>query len=294
MNLSIDHLEAFVAAVECGSFSAAGRRLGKVQSAVSSAVANLEIDVGVSLFDRTGKYPKLTLEGEALLREARHILAGCNDFIKRAYSFGEGGDARIRLGIDEIVPSDFLLEILQDFDLKFPQTELEVLYGSLKDIEIMVQEDRVDLGVLVPLAIPAQSLQSKLLTHMSFQLVVSADHPLARKKNMSSADLAAWRQLLVTSRGGEHEPEEVIYSKSPWMIESTSVILELVRRGVGYSYLPDFLVEKEVEAGTLTVISMNEESIPHHFPIYLIWPYGKTYGNSQQWLMERLSVILKG
>lgn len=291
MNLSIDHLEAFVAAVECGSFSAAGRRLGKVQSAVSSAVANLEIDVGVSLFDRTGKYPKITLEGEALLREAKHILTGCNDFIKRAYSFGEGGDARIRLGIDEIVPSDFLLEIFQDFDLEFPQTELEVLYGSLKDIEIMVQEDRVDLGVLVPLAIPAQSLQSKLLTHMSFQLVVSADHSLARKKNISSADLAAWRQLLVTSRGGEHEPEEAIHSRSPWMIESTSMILELVRRGVGYSYLPDFLIEKEVTDGTLKVLSMNEESVPHLFPIYLIWPYGNTYGNAQKWLMERLSVI---
>ena len=71
MEYSFEQLEAFVASAEEGSFSAAARRLGKAQSAVSTAVSNLEIDFGVELFDRSGKLPVLSPAGETLLREAR-------------------------------------------------------------------------------------------------------------------------------------------------------------------------------------------------------------------------------
>lgn len=81
MNLSFEQLEAFVAAAEQGSFSAAGRALRKAQSAVSTQVANLEEDLGVVLFSRAGRNPVLTLAGERLLREAKVIL----DQIGRAH-----------------------------------------------------------------------------------------------------------------------------------------------------------------------------------------------------------------
>ena len=64
VEFSIDQLECFINAAEAGSFSASGRRLGKAQSAISTALANLEIDLGVALFDRSGKYLELTPEGE--------------------------------------------------------------------------------------------------------------------------------------------------------------------------------------------------------------------------------------
>ena len=60
MNPSMEQLEAFVAAAAQGSFSGAARALGKAQSAVSTQISNLEIDLGVELFDRTGRNPVLT------------------------------------------------------------------------------------------------------------------------------------------------------------------------------------------------------------------------------------------
>ena len=69
MQVSIEQLEAFAAAAEQGSFSAAGRSLGKAQSAISTQVANLEIDLGVELFDRSGRSPVLTEAGARLLPE---------------------------------------------------------------------------------------------------------------------------------------------------------------------------------------------------------------------------------
>lgn len=69
--MSIDQLRTFIAAVDEGSFSAAGRKLRRAQSVVTATLANLESQVGFPLFERTGRYPKLTEAGAALLEAAR-------------------------------------------------------------------------------------------------------------------------------------------------------------------------------------------------------------------------------
>lgn len=82
--MSIDQLRTFIAAVDEGSFSAAGRKLRRAQSVVSATLANLESQVGFPLFERTGRYPKLTEAGAALLEAARHTLAGMDAFKAKA------------------------------------------------------------------------------------------------------------------------------------------------------------------------------------------------------------------
>lgn len=75
MPYSPESLQAFVEAAALGSFSAAARRLRKTQSTVSTAIAHLETDLGVSLFDRSGRYPQLTEAGRQVLGHAQEILA---------------------------------------------------------------------------------------------------------------------------------------------------------------------------------------------------------------------------
>ena len=77
MNFSLEQLQAFVVTVETGSFSGAARRLGKSQSSISAAIANLEVDLGNKLFSRDSRKPKLTAEGLRLLDEAYLILERC-------------------------------------------------------------------------------------------------------------------------------------------------------------------------------------------------------------------------
>src|SRR6266478_1390204 len=79
--VSIDQLRGFIAAVDEGSFSAAARKLRRAQSAVSELVSSLEGQMGVTLFDRSRRYPKLTSEGAVLLADARGVVAGV-DFMK--------------------------------------------------------------------------------------------------------------------------------------------------------------------------------------------------------------------
>src|SRR5215475_10801854 len=84
--LTLDQLRVLVAVVEAGSFSAAARRLGRVQSAVSQTVQALELTLGIALFERNGKTPRLNDAGKVILRDARGLLAGAETLRARAES----------------------------------------------------------------------------------------------------------------------------------------------------------------------------------------------------------------
>lgn len=291
MSLSLDHLEAFAAAAETGSFSAAARKLGKAQSAVSTAVANLEIDLGIQLFDRRGKYPVITAEGEVLLRDARTILGRCIDFQNRAYAFCEDIDARLRIAVDEIVPHHFFVEVLERFGKVFPDTELEVLYGTLKDIQTLVEEDRADMGLLIPNDFPDKTVSSRLIAYMPFCPVAAPEHPLAGLREITPADMEPHRQLIITSRGGEREPDSVIFSSRTWLMESTYLIWDLVRKGMGYAFLPLHLVAEDITAGRLARLPITLEQTAHNVPVYLIRATAKPLGKAGKWLMDELAGI---
>src|ERR1700750_2408235 len=89
-SVSFDQLRMFVAAADEGSFSAAARRGERPQPAVSEAILNLEAQLGVALFDRSGRYPKLTSEGTVLLADARAVIGGVDAMKARAKGISGG------------------------------------------------------------------------------------------------------------------------------------------------------------------------------------------------------------
>src|ERR1700752_2901652 len=88
--VTLDQLRTFIAAVDQGSFSAAGRKLRRAQSVVSQTLANLESQLGVKLFDRAGRYPQLTHAGRSLVPEARAVADNIDAFKARARAMRDG------------------------------------------------------------------------------------------------------------------------------------------------------------------------------------------------------------
>ena len=76
-SLTLDQMRILVAVADAGSFSAAARKLGRVQSAISQSIQTLETTLGLVLFDRSGKTPQLTDAGKALVGDARVLIADC-------------------------------------------------------------------------------------------------------------------------------------------------------------------------------------------------------------------------
>ena len=102
--LTLDQLRLLVTVAEEGTFSGAARRLHRVQSAVSYGIANLERALGVELFDRSHRRPRLTPTGRGLLGDARQILEATAHLASRAAAVSEGLELDVLLVVDAIVP----------------------------------------------------------------------------------------------------------------------------------------------------------------------------------------------
>ena len=130
-SVSLDQLRSFIAAVDEGSFSAAARKLRRAQSAVSELVSSLEDQIGVMLFDRSGRYPRLTSEGAVLLADARGIVTGV-DFMKaRAKGIAAGLESELSVVIDVCFPMAAMTEAAREFRERFPRRAASAFRRSL-------------------------------------------------------------------------------------------------------------------------------------------------------------------
>src|SRR5208283_4808855 len=129
--LTLDQTRIFVAAVDAGSFSAAARRLGRVQSAISQSIAALEANLGVMLFERTGKSPRLTRAGEALVKDARRLLERADELKARAASIAAEVEPELSFAVDPIFPHEALIASLKALALTFPKLPVTIFTENL-------------------------------------------------------------------------------------------------------------------------------------------------------------------
>ena len=148
MRYSPEALTAFVESVACGSFSAAARRLRKSQSTISTAIANLEADLGVTLFDRTSRQPTLTPQGEQVLSYVKAILAASDRLDELAISLSGNTEARLTFVLSDTLHPDVLEDLLAQFDRRFPHTEFECLIGEDDDVIDLLQKERAQVGLI--------------------------------------------------------------------------------------------------------------------------------------------------
>ena len=131
---NIEQLKMFVYAVELGSFSASARHLGKVQSAVSQGISNLEIDFNVELFDRSTRKPSLTKEGEQLFKQVKAIVLQVEDLNASVSAIGTGEEGLIKIALDDSLLVPNLSRILSEFTQYFPATEVELIACTTTEV----------------------------------------------------------------------------------------------------------------------------------------------------------------
>ncbi|MCP4118831.1 MAG: LysR family transcriptional regulator [Desulfobacteraceae bacterium] len=284
MGISLEHLEAFVTAADAGSFSAAARRMGKAQSRVSTAIGNLEIDLGLTLFDRSGKYPTLTPEGETLLRESRQIIDRLKALTDHADIIAGGVEPRLRVACDELVPTALVADLLGRFNPRFPATELELLTGVMGDISHLVAKGRADLGIEVPAGDPDGRCDWRHLGHLEFIIVAAAAHPLARLARVSREDLAPHLQLAPVGRGGGRESEAYLFGNRVWHFENSQIVRELILRGEGWGALAEYQIRDDLKAGRLVKLPVVFGNSTFTAGIYLVHEKGRRLGPAANWL----------
>ena len=288
MKLSLESLQWLVVVAERGSFSAAARVLGKAQSAVSTAMANLESDLGLTLFDRSGRLPRLTLAGERMVAEARALLTQQGQLQAVAAELAAGVEARLTLAIDDGSLLPWLAPVLEQLAGRYPSLELELLFPMMEDLDEMLLSGRAQLGVGYQGMTTPAALARFGLGQMAMPLVVAPGHPLAQMAAPALADLARYRQLLVTGRQPGVERERFRLSTTIWWAEGDLSVLELVKRGLGWASVPAFLLTDALARGE--VVRLPDAALPPipALPIELLWPSARALGPAAQWLRQAL------
>ncbi|MCP4982254.1 MAG: LysR family transcriptional regulator [Gammaproteobacteria bacterium] len=286
---NIDQLQAFVSAADHGSFSAAARQLGKAQSAVSTAVINLEIDTGIDLFDRSRRNPVLTEAGQVLLKYARTVLQSNTEFMARATSVSEGIEARFGIAVEQGIFVHSLMDLFNELALQFPLLDVEIFDPGPNDVAELIKNDRADIGIMTEQESYPQGLFFRGVGHSLQIPVCSPDYPLAQLGRVSHADLRQYRQLVMHSRSSETD-HPLREQKSPkiWSSESPYMILDLVMSGLGWAELPWTVVAEKLQSGEMVRLNYEFQQADILYGVDVVWTERRALGSSGQWLLKKL------
>lgn len=280
---SLDALRVFAEAAVAGSFSAAARALGRSQSTVSTAIANLELDLGVALFDRSTRKPTLTEPGRALLARSQEVIDAARRLDRAARALAAGTEVRLTVALSDTYASDPFEAALGRLDARFPDLQLECLIAECDDVVALVRSGRVQLGVVeAQPRYPAELQAQTLAAPMELGLYVAAGHALARAKKIDAEVLARHRALRLTTivrpAAGEAVPPG-------WSAPSYLMLMELAQLGFGWAALPRWLVQR-YGGGRLKELRAN--GWPRRVALDLLSARQRPLGPAGQWLQQVL------
>jgi DNA-binding transcriptional LysR family regulator len=287
--ITLEQLRTFVAVVDEGSFSAAARRLRRVQSAVSHAMANLEGQLGVVIWDRSTKIPTLTEHGRVLLDAARRVCADADALVGVAQKLAGGLDPSVSLCVDAIFPLPALVDLCTEFAREYPTVELAVHTETLSEVAARVLDGTCQLGVVGPAA-HAQGLERRYLTTVRMVPVVGKAHPLASARGrIATGQLREHVQVVLGERGEARAPAQAVLSSRTWRVVDLTTKLALLRAGLGWGNLPEHTVRDDLKKGRLVRIQPAEWSADEHvLSLSVVQRPGLTMGPAGQWLLRRM------
>lgn len=283
MKYSPESLEAFVQTVASGSFSAAARALAKSQSTISSAVANLEDDLGLTLFDRSGRQPVLTEQGQRALAQVQQILAASQRLDELAVRLSQGVEPRLSLAISDFWQADHHENLLNRFEARYPDIEFECMIAEDADALDLLQAGRVHLGVVrAQPQLPPDLAVARLQVGAEMAIYLHQEHVLAQSKQVSEAQLGELRHLRLNTWVQNREP---LPAGRVWSAPSYLLLLEMAEQGFGWSVLPRWLVE---QFGHQVLKELPVPGWPQRIAVDVIWSRRNPPGPAGRWMIDQL------
>jgi len=254
--VTLDQLRTFVAAAEQGSISAAARKLKRSQSVVSQTISALERRLDVKLFDRKTRYPTLTDAGSSLLKHARHVADGADDFKARARLLREGLEAELSVVVDVVYPMAALTQAVGLFRARYPSTLLRLYVEALGGAIEPVVDGRCRIGIVGTLPAIPPELESNALLEVPFVTVVAPTHPLASVRGIvPKTEIEKHVQLVLSDRTSLSKGRDFgVLSTQTWRLSDMGAKLEFLRAGFGWGQMPIPMVQKDIAEGVLIKI----------------------------------------
>ncbi|RIX84711.1 LysR family transcriptional regulator [Acidovorax cavernicola] len=293
--LTLDQLRVFVSIADRGSFRAAARSLGRAQSGLSSAIANLESELRLPLFDRSQHRPVLTEAGATLLAEARTLLIKADALRARANSFSQGVEAELRVAMDPLLPLPLLARVIRRFQEGFPSVRLSLQTSPMTATLALVLQGECDIGLTASDEQDPHIASEALADIPGMVAVCGAGHALAHapgEGGWTAVDLSDHLQIVVADPSARSQGRSFgVLSQKTCRVSDIATKHALIVGGVGWGHLPQWMVEDDLRAGRLARVSlaMQHGLGPRHLTIFMIRRIDRPFGPAASGLCRMLA-----
>ncbi|NOX56453.1 MAG: LysR family transcriptional regulator [Planctomycetes bacterium] len=272
--MELRHLRTFLAAAEAQSFTRAAETLGVSQAAVSQQIGALERELGVALFERTGRSVVPTDRGRRLYGYAQKILALIEDVHREVgRCAAEIAPPTLRLAVSTVPAETILTELLERFHRVCPDARETVFVLDSQAAIRAVEQNEADIGIVGELP-RSGHLEARAIAADELTLVVSANHPLARVGPLEPEQLLNQRLILREPGSGSRRCVEQALADAGVSLNSLTNVVEMnsneairsaVERGLGAAFLSHRTVVDLLADGRLVAVPLIGVRPRRHF-----------------------------
>ena len=265
-----DHkLKVFCTVAETKSFSKTSEIIHLTQPAVSLQIQALEEKYETKLFERSSSTVTLTSSGEILYKYAKEILTLYATAQKAIGKYTGLVKGSLTLGAGSNIGNYLLPGIITDFKKLHPKVKIYLNVGNTKRVIELLNSGNVDVG-LIEGDVTRQKMIVKKLISDELVLIVSPEHPWAKRKEVALPDIIKEPFILREAGSGTRQMIEKFFSRhgiSPHDLKisavfgSTEAIKDAVESGLGVSIVSRWAARKEIKFGSLRLLSIKEEKM---------------------------------
>ena len=287
--LTPDALQMMDTIARTGSFAAAAREMGRVPSALTYSVRQLEDALDVLLFDRRSRQAQLTAAGQELLDEGRRLLAEMDAVANRVRRVATGWESTLTIAADGVISRLTLFELVEGFyaqridspvlrvagsalsqnPASSPGTRLRLRSEILAGLWEALVTGQADLAIGVMMNTPPQpGIELRLLGEVEFVFAVAPHHPLAQAAEpLNDAQMMAHRAVAVADSAQRLTPVTVnlLLGQDVFTVSTMAAKIEALLRCLGCGFVPEPQVREHLRSGRLVAKAVQRHRAPAQF-----------------------------
>lgn len=239
--MTITQLQVLIKTIELGSFTKAARVLNMTQPAVSHAISSIESELGVTILIRDKRKGLIVTDlGSRILVHIREILNGVEK-IEQEVAMEKGHEVgTIRIGSFPSASAHFLPKMINHFKEKYPNLEVVLCEGTIKEVEDWLVSRVVDIGIVI---LPNKEMEIVPLTKGKMVVILREDHPLCKKNAVTIRDLE--NEPIILCKGGYEPPIIDMFKqvnvplRAEYVISTVTTALNMIQEGLGIAILAE-------------------------------------------------------
>ena len=260
--MDFEQLVTFVEVARLGSFSRAGQKLYRAQSAVSAQIRQLEQEYGDRLLDRSGKTACLTPAGRVLFAYAGRLLKLKDESLLAVADHGTLVRGTLAIGANEATCLYVLPDVFAAYTRQYPEVQISIYRNFSYKIVEKLESGSIDAGI-VTLPLKSASLKVHTIFRDRLMLMVRSDHELAGEASVCVADIVK-QPLLLPKTGHTRQSMDRLFRphreqlRVRMELPSVGMIKRYVEAGLGVSLISASFAQDEVRAGAARLIPIRD------------------------------------